>query len=49
MKNGSNFNKDNTISNLSGCRFSKISLNIESRKKDLVKTVIENQAILKRI
>ena len=49
MKNGSNFNKDKTISNLSGCRFSKISLNIESRKKDLVKTVIENQAILKRI
>jgi len=42
MKNGSNFKKDKTISNLSGSRFFKSSLNIESRKKDLVKTVIEN-------
>ena len=42
MKNGSNFKKDKTISNLSGLKFSKSSLNIESRKKDLVKTVIEN-------
>lgn len=42
MKNGSNLKRSATISNITGQVFTKKSLNIETRKKDLVKTVIEN-------
>ena len=42
MKIGSNYNKGKSVSNLCGQLYAKSSLNIESRKKNLVKTVIEN-------